>query len=61
MACCPKGKCRRHTDADIVDLVETYITKGYLKVMRKKNHDEGLQNVTSNCSGCEKEFYTIAA
>ena len=41
VACCPKGKCRRHTETDLVDLIEPNITKGYLMATRKKDSDEG--------------------
>ena len=61
VACCPKGKCGRHTAADLVDLKETYITKGCLKATRKKDGDEGWQNVASNCWECGNEFHAPAA
>ena len=35
-ACCPKSKCGSHTEADLVNLVEQNISKGYLQATRKK-------------------------
>ena len=34
-ACCPKSKCGSHTEADLVNLVEQNISKGYLQATRK--------------------------
>ena len=36
VTCCPKGGCGTHTEADLVDLVEQHISKGYLRASRKK-------------------------
>ena len=41
VACCSKGECGRHTEADIVDLIEPNITKNYLKATRKEDSDVG--------------------
>ena len=36
VTCCPKGGCGKHTEVDLVDLVEQNISKGYLRASRKK-------------------------
>ena len=36
VTCCPKGGCGKHTEADLVDLVEQNISKDYLRASRKK-------------------------
>ena len=39
VTCCPKGGCGKHTEADLVDLVDQRITKDYLKATREEKTD----------------------
>ena len=54
MTCCPKGGCGKHTEADLVDLVEQNISKGYLRASRKKKRISDGRMCQRTAGGVEK-------
>ena len=36
VTCCPKGECGKHTEGDLMDLVEQNISEDYLRALRRK-------------------------
>ena len=62
VTCCPKGACGRHTEADLVDLVDQRITKDYLKASReKKRIQDGRmwQNTAGGVGKSSRERQTV--
>ena len=56
VTCCPKGECGKHTEGDLIDLVDQNISEGYLRASRRKNDDSGWENVAAHCWGCGIQF-----
>lgn len=53
---CPKGVCGKHTEGDLMDLVEQNISEDYLRVSRMRKKDLGWEKVAAHCWGCGIQF-----
>ena len=56
VTCCPKGECGKHTEGDLIDLVDQNISEDCLRALRRKKDDSGWENVAAHCWGCGIQF-----
>ena len=56
VTCCPKGECGKHTEGDLIDLVDQNISEDCLRASRRKKDDSGWDNVAAHCWGCGIQF-----
>ena len=56
IVCCEKGKCGKHTEADLDDLMDQDVPNNCLKKTRQNNKEKEWENVAENCLGCGKMF-----
>ena len=54
--CCDKGKCGSHTLADLEDMIEMMVEKGYLRSVRQKKNENDWQNMPEICWNCGDLF-----
>ena len=54
--CWDKIKCRRHTSADLEDLIEMTVDNGYLRSVRTNTNEKGWENMPETCWKCSDLF-----
>ena len=54
--CCDKGDCRRHTVADLGDLIEVSVDNGYLRNVRNERGEKDWENMPEGCWKCGHLF-----